>query len=281
MVNLTFVDMHTHTTASDGMCSPADNVRQALQAGLAAVAITDHDTVSGIEEARMEGERIGIEVVPGVEISTMDRGVDIHILGYYLDYQDPVLLQRLSRLRDMRNDRNSLILNRLNELGIHITMDEVNQHLISHTGDDQSIGRPHIANVLVARGIVDTVADAFELYLGKGRAAYVNLPRISPREALDWVREAGGKAVLAHPGLYNNEDIVHDIIQLGIHGIEVYHSDHTEAQRQYYYELATRHGLLITAGSDYHGSRGGVIFHGAIGSERIHTEVLEQLKSPE
>lgn len=278
MANITYVDLHTHTTASDGVCTPAANVRLALEAGLAALAITDHDTVSGIDEARLEGDRLGIEVVPGVEISTVDRGVDVHILGYYMDDKDLVFNERLSQLRDTRIIRNALILSRLNELGIRITMKEVNDHLTEQKSVDQTMGRPHIADVLVARGIVNTVAEAFELYLGKGGAAYVNPPRIGPLEAIKWIREAGGRAVLAHPGLYNNEEIVKDIIQHGIDGIEAYHSDHSEEQQQHYNELANRHGLIVTAGSDFHGTKAGVTFHGAIGSKRMDTRVLELLK---
>ncbi|MEX2416583.1 MAG: PHP domain-containing protein [Paenibacillaceae bacterium] len=278
MDNITYVDLHTHTTASDGVCTPADNVRLALQAGLAAIAITDHDTVSGIDEARLEGGRIGIEVVPGVEISTLDRGVDVHILGYYINDKDPIFNQRLSQLRDTRNIRNTLILNRLNELGIRITLKEVNDHLIQQKSMDQTIGRPHIADVLIARGIVKTVAEAFELYLGKGGSAYINPPRISPKLAIDWIREAGGKAVLAHPGLYGDEEIVKDTIQHGIDGIEAYHSDHNEEQQKHYNELAARHELIVTAGSDFHGTKAGVTFHGAIGYKRMDTRVLELLK---
>ncbi len=278
MEMITYVDLHTHTTASDGVHTPTDNVRLALAAGLAAVAITDHDTVSGIDEALQEGERIGIHVVPGVEISTVDRGVDVHILGYYMDDKDPLFNQRLAQLRDTRNIRNKLVLNRLNELGIRITMEEVNERLIHQKSKDQSLGRPHIADVLIARGIVNTVAEAFKLYLGQGGAAYVNPPRITPREAIDWIREAGGKAVLAHPGLYNNEAIVLDIIGYGIDGIETYHSDHNGEQRKHYYDLAVQHGLIITAGSDFHGIKAGVTYHGEIGAERISTQVLQLLK---
>lgn len=278
MAIITYVDLHTHTTASDGVCTPATNVRLALEAGLAAIAITDHDTVSGIDEARLEGDRLGIEVVPGVEISTVDHGVDVHILGYYMDDKDLVFNERLSQLRDTRIIRNALILSRLNELGIRITMKEVNDHLTEQKSVDQTMGRPHIADVLIARGIVNTVAEAFELYLGKGGAAYVNPPRIGPHEAIKWIREAGGRAVLAHPGLYNNEEIVKDIIQHGIDGIEAYHSDHSEEQQQHYNELANRHGLIVTAGSDFHGTKAGVTFHGAIGSKRMDTRVLELLK---
>jgi predicted metal-dependent phosphoesterase TrpH len=276
---ITYADLHTHTTASDGVCTPSENVRLAHAAGLTAIAITDHDTVSGLDEARLEGERLGIEVVPGVEISTLDHGIDIHILGYYIDDKDVVFNDRLSQLRDTRHIRNNLMINRLNDLGIRITMKEVSDNLIQQKTMDQTIGRPHIADALVARGIVESVAEAFDLYLGKNGAAYANPPRIGPIEAIRWIREAGGKAVLAHPGLYNNEQIVEQIIQQGIDGIEAYHSDHNDHQQIYYNELGHRHGLIITAGSDFHGMRGDVTFHGSIGSKRVDTKVLDLLKS--
>jgi predicted metal-dependent phosphoesterase TrpH len=276
---ITYADLHTHTTASDGVCTPSENVRLAHAAGLAAIAITDHDTVSGLDEARLEGDRLGIEVVPGVEISTVDHGIDIHILGYYIDDKDVIFNERLSQLRDTRHIRNNLIIHRLNDLGIRITMKEVSDNLICQKTMDQTIGRPHIADALVARGIVGSVAEAFDLYLGSSGAAYANPQRIAPVEAIRWIREAGGKAVLAHPGLYNNEQIVEQIIQQGIDGIEAYHSDHSEDQQMYYHELGHKHGLIITAGSDFHGTRGDTTFHGPIGSKRVTTQVLDLLRS--
>jgi predicted metal-dependent phosphoesterase TrpH len=279
MTIITYVDLHTHTTASDGVCTPSENVRLAHKAGLVGIAITDHDTVSGLDEARLEGEQVGVEVVPGVEISTVDRGIDVHILGYYMNDKDALFNERLSQLRDTRNIRNNLILDRLNELGIRITMKEVVDHLVEQKSVDQTLGRPHIADVLVARGVVKTVAEAFELYLGVGGAAYVNPPRIVPSEAISWIREAGGKAVLAHPGLYNNEELVEAIIRDGIDGIEAFHSDHNEEQQRYYNDLGNRYGLIVTAGSDFHGTKDGVTFHGAIGSKCVDASILYLLKS--
>ncbi|CAM4285839.1 hypothetical protein FHS16_002281 [Paenibacillus endophyticus] len=277
-------DLHTHTTASDGMHAPASNVRLAKEAGLAAIAITDHDTVAGVEEAVAEGERLGITVVPGVEVSTVAAGVDIHILGYYTNNEDQSWLSRLASLRGLRDRRNVMIVDRLRELGIAVTMEDV---ITAAHGDRTrselqsaavSIGRPHIAAALIAKGAVSNMREAFDRYLAAGAAAYVNLPRLQPFEAIDWIREAGGTSVIAHPVLYGNDALVEEIIQYGAQGIEVYHSDHGPQDERRYAELADRYQLIVTGGSDFHGSREGIIFHGAVGSRTVSADVLRQLQ---
>ncbi len=277
-------DLHTHTTASDGMQSPAENVRLAKAAGLSAVAITDHDTVAGVAEAMLEGERLGIAVVPGVEVSTVANGTDIHILGYYTNNDDVKWLTRLASLRGVRDQRNEMIVNKLRELGIALTMDEViaaahgESAMESQKAADASIGRPHIAAALIRKGIVSNMKEAFDRYLKTGAAAYVNPPRLNPFEAIDWIREAGGTSVIAHPGLYGNDSLVEEIIRYGVQGIEVLHSDHGPEEERRYAELAASYHLIATGGSDFHGSRSGVVFHGAIGSRTVHANVLQQLE---
>ncbi|GGG89452.1 PHP domain-containing protein [Paenibacillus radicis (ex Gao et al. 2016)] len=281
-------DLHTHTTASDGTRQPADNVRLAKEAGLSAVAITDHDTMAGVEEAIAEGERIGITVVPGVELSTVAEGRDIHILGYYTDWRDVLWQERLAGLRGTRDQRNEMIVERLVQLGVSITMDEVIRAAASSeaAGDGngssarakgKTIGRPHIAEVLLNKGVVSTMKEAFDLYLAEGAAAYVNPPRLHPFEAIEWIREAGGTSVIAHPGLYGDDELVEKIVRRGIEGIEAYHSDHDAEAEARYVQMAERHGLLVTGGSDYHGERQGKVFHGAIGSRTVNADVLRQL----
>ncbi|WP_169083164.1 PHP domain-containing protein [Paenibacillus sp. PL91] len=283
-LNNGLADLHTHTTASDGMQSPAENVRLAKEAGLAAIAITDHDTVAGVAEAMLEGKRLGITVVPGVEVSTVASGTDIHILGYYTNNEDEKWLSRLSSLRGLRGQRNEMILNKLNELGIAVTMEEViaaahgNSNMESLQAAAVSIGRPHIAAVLVNKGIVSNMKEAFDLYLKTGAAAYVNPPRLNPFEAVDWIREAGGTSVIAHPGLYGNDSLVEEIIRYGIQGIEVFHSDHNPEDESRYAQLAAKYQLIATGGSDFHGSRQGVIFHGEIGNRTVDAKVLQQLE---
>jgi 3',5'-nucleoside bisphosphate phosphatase len=200
-------DLHTHTKASDGTCEPAENVRLAKEAGLASVAITDHDTVAGIPAAIEAASELEMEVIPGVEISSVARGQDIHVLGYFVPYEDAAFQEKLVGLRETRHERNKLLIARLQELGIAITLEGVYRR---KTGTDKNIGRPHIAEEMMELGVVGSIEEAFEKYLGKGGAAYVNPPRITPQEAITLIKEAGGVAVLAHPGLYEDDELVRD-----------------------------------------------------------------------
>lgn len=271
-------DLHTHTLASDGTQPAARNVRLAKDAGLSAVAITDHDTVAGIEEALAEGARLGIDVVPGVEISTVANGQDIHVLGYFIDCREPLFLSRLEQLRRTRDLRNEMLIRRLQELGLQITMEEVIDNLERPLRDNESVGRPHIAALMVKKGYVDSMEQAFERYLGKNGAAYVNPPRIRPEEAIRWIKEAGGAAVLAHPGLYDDDALVRELIDAGLDGLEAYHSDHAPEVEAKYAALAAQYGLIVTAGSDFHGERHGRVFHGPIGARTVDCAVIEQLR---
>ncbi|WP_159887083.1 PHP domain-containing protein [Paenibacillus puerhi] len=272
-----YADLHTHTIASDGTGTPSDNVRLAAAAGLEAIAITDHDTVGGLKEALEAGERYGITVVPGIEISTIHEGLDIHVLGYWVDWQDSLFLERLEQLRSVRDRRNEMIVDRLRSLGMDITMADVvaSASLLKRDGD--TIGRPHIADALVRKGYVGSMAEAFDRFLGRGAAAYANPPRISPFEAIRWIREAGGSPVLAHPGLYGCDELIPLLAAQGLAGLEAYHSDHTPEQEAAYAAMAAEHGFLITAGSDYHGERGGVVFHAPIGTRRVESAIIDQL----
>ncbi|QHW35346.1 PHP domain-containing protein [Paenibacillus rhizovicinus] len=270
-------DLHTHTTASDGMQRPADNVAIAKAKGLAAIAITDHDTVDGIDEAMEAGERLGITVVPGVEISTVAEGIDIHVLGYYMDWKDSGWRSKLERLLTLREQRNEMIIEKLNGLGMAVTLQDIEDEARAHGKDSGSMGRPHIAAVLIKKGYVGSMQEAFDRYLAQGAAAYANPPRLHPFEALAWIREAGGTSVIAHPGLYGNDELVREIVADGAQGIEVYHSDHDEADEARYLKLAEEFGLIVTGGSDFHGERQGVIFHGDIGSRTVDASVLDLL----
>jgi predicted metal-dependent phosphoesterase TrpH len=277
-----FVDLHTHTTASDGLHAPEENVRMAREAGLAAVAITDHDTVAGLPAAYREGARLGVTVVAGVEISTVANGQDIHVLGYDMNLEDSLFLERLGELRSVRRRRNDLMLERLRELGIPIRREEVEaiQAERQAAADRQadSMGRPHIADWLIRGGYVADLREAFDRYLGKGGQAYVNPPRIHPAEAIRWIHEAGGCAVLAHPGLYGDDPLVEELIRTGLDGIEALHSDHTPEQEERYRRMAKQAGLVVTGGSDFHGARQGEMFHGPVGNRRVGIEALEQLQ---
>ena len=268
-------DLHTHTKASDGTCEPAENVRLAKEAGLNALAITDHDTVAGVPEALAAGTDLGIEVIPGVEVSSVGSGQDIHVLGYFIPYEDSDFQERLVGLRETRHERNQLLIAKLQELGIPITLESVYRR---KQGTDKNIGRPHIAEELIKLGIVATIEEAFEKYLGKGAAAYVNPPRITPQEAIRLIQDAGGAAVLAHPGLYDDDELVQELIAFGLDGIEVNHPDNTAEQRLAYSTWAKEHGLVITGGSDFHGWRGEEPFHAMLGSHTAQMEAVERLR---
>ncbi|MED1947189.1 MULTISPECIES: PHP domain-containing protein [Brevibacillus] len=269
-------DLHTHTKASDGTCEPAENVRLAKEAGLAALAITDHDTVAGIPEAIEAASALGVEIIPGVEVSSVGKGQDIHVLGYFVPYEDPAFEERLFRLRETRHERNQLLIARLQELGIDISLEKVYRR---KQGTDKNIGRPHIAEELMELGVVSTIAEAFDKYLGKGGAAYVNPPRITPQEAITLIKEAGGVAVLAHPGLYDDDELVEELIVFGLDGIEVNHPDNDEVQKMRYSKWAAQYGLVVTGGSDFHGWRGEEPFHAMLGSYTAEMDAVEQLRA--
>jgi 3',5'-nucleoside bisphosphate phosphatase len=270
------MDCHVHTTASDGIHSPSEVVRLARKAGLAAVAITDHDTVSGIDEAMEEGKRLGIDVVPGVEISTLWQGKEIHMLGLFLNHRDPFLTAKLEELRNVRVLRNRMMIKKLNQLGIDITLEEVEARKKGKA--DLNVGRPHIAEVLIEKGVVRTMNEAFDLYLGKDGKAYVTPDRISPMEAVNLIHRSGGAAVIAHPGLYGLDELIPLLVEKGLDGIEVNHPDHAEEDRERYYRMAIEYRLIATAGSDFHGERNGSMYHAPLGTCTVDVETILALR---
>ncbi len=274
---IAYVDLHTHTTASDGTCTPSENVKLAAEAGLAALAITDHDTFGGLAEAIEAGKELGIEVVPGVEISTAWEGQDIHILGYYMEWGGERMQSRLAGLRDVRAKRNVRLAERLRQLDIAITVADV-ERLAQANGATGSVGRPHFAEWLVQHGYCTDMGEAFDKYLGTNGTAYVQVDRISPFEAIDFIHESGGAAVVAHPGLYDADELVERLIQHGVDGIEVAHADHTSEQELHYREMAEQGNVVVTAGSDFHGYRDGVVFHAPLGSRRTSLDVVRELE---
>ncbi len=247
------IDLHLHTTHSDGSFSTAEVMAFAKQAGLAALAITDHDIVDGIPEATAIGKELGIEVVPGVEISSRLGESELHILGYFLNWTDPLLAQRLSTLRDSRHLRNPKIVQRLNELGIPITYEEVRA-----LAGTESVGRPHIARLLMEKKFVTSAKEAFDRYLANGRPAFVDRDLPAPADAVRWIREAGGVPVLAHPTWVRTSAeglrvLVQELKAVGLGGVEVHYSTHTPSQTTEYLDLAKQCDLLVTGGSDFHG----------------------------
>ncbi|HYA90061.1 MAG TPA: PHP domain-containing protein [Thermodesulfobacteriota bacterium] len=249
-----YVDLHLHTTASDGVLSPSEIVRYAKAKGLQAIAITDHDTVEGCEEGLLEGERIGFEVIPGIEISADHSPGSMHILGFFLDIHHPLLTERLKFLQKARAERNPKITEKLNKLGIEITFEEV----LRASGGGQ-VGRPHFANVLLEKKVVRNFQEAFDRFLKKGAPAYVDKFRFTSKEALHFINQAEGVAVLAHPntlgmdGYSELEKIILHLVNEGLKGIEVYYPEHSPAEILQYKSLAEKYGLLSTGGTDYHG----------------------------
>ncbi|QGG56786.1 PHP domain-containing protein [Paenibacillus sp. FSL W8-1187] len=272
-------DLHAHTNASDGVDSPASVARMAAEAGLDALAITDHDTMAGVEEAVREGKRLGLLVLPGIELSASEDGIDIHVLGYGMDADDPLWRERLLLQGSARTRRNERMVERLQALGIELTLEEAMEAARAAGAEPASLGRPHLASVLVAKGAAASIRDAFDRYLGEGAPGYAALPRIAPEEAVEWIIEAGGVPVLAHPGLYGRDDIVKRLASGGrLAGIETSHPSHDERQEQRYAAIADRFGLFATGGSDYHGNRGGEQRHSAVGAKTADAApLLERL----
>jgi predicted metal-dependent phosphoesterase TrpH len=274
-----FVDLHTHSTASDGTLAPADVVREAQQAGLSALALTDHDTVAGIREAADEAKKLGIDFLTGIEISCQyPRPGTMHLLGYGIDPTSRVLHETMRRLVEARDERNWKVVDALQQQGVTITPDEV--RAVSGGG---VIGRPHIAQVLLTKGYVSSVREAFKQYLGQGGSAFFDKEMFTPRQAIELVCDSGGIAVLAHPVQLRKENFaqltntIKDLADLGLGGVEVIHSDHRESLIHELAELADRFGLLKTGGSDFHGANKPHIKLGFAGTRRIPRECYDQL----
>lgn len=248
-------DLHCHSTESDGTLSPRQLVELARELGLASLALTDHDTIAGVEEAQAAGRELGVRVISGVEISVEYAAKTVHMLGYCFDSGAERLKEGLARLVSGRNERNAKIVARLNELGLAVTLEEIEAE-----AGGKVVGRPHIARVLLKHGYVETWEEAFDKYLARGAAAYFERLRFTPVDAVALIREAGGVAVLAHPkyvALHENEtleDVVRTLVEAGLDGIECYYTDHTEEETAAYMELARRYGLIVTGGSDFHGA---------------------------
>jgi hypothetical protein len=265
-----FCDLHIHTYYSDGVHSPTEVVEMAKMKGLSAIAITDHDSVSGIEEGVRAGERRGIEVVHGVELSSQEGLRDVHILGYLISLNRSALTEKLRFFREERVKRAHIIIKKLRDLGISIELDEILQ--ISKNG---SVGRPHIAQVLLKKGYVSSIKEAFDKYIGYESPAYVPKYKMSPKEAISLIRSSGGIPVYAHPGVHADPEYIVHLSKLGLMGIEVWHPDHSEEDIKVLIEIADRCGLIKTGGTDFHGIEKG---KAPIGEIKIPCSYLNLLK---
>lgn len=290
--NRNLVDLHTHSTASDGTLKPMEVVRRAYKMGLKAIALTDHDTVDGVKEAVREcgylNEEMSVyatedkgvfEVVPGIEISCNYESVELHILGLFLDCENEVLLKGLESLRAKRVARNLLMIELFEKHGMPITMEE-----LCHGNVDTVVTRAHFARVMQEKGYVKTKNQAFDKWLSPGKPLYIPKPTITPEYAMDLLNQASAVPVLAHPYQYKlgdagTEKCVKYLMELGLKGIEAYHSSNNQYESGKLKELAVQNGLLVTGGSDFHGSNKPDIELGiGRGGLRVHESLLEEVR---
>jgi predicted metal-dependent phosphoesterase TrpH len=249
------IDLHTHSNRSDGTFTPSEVVRAAAERDLDVIALTDHDTTEGLEEAIAAGGELGVEVVPGVEFSAEHERTSVHVLCYWPDVGDAGLQAELKRLRDDRFRRGEMMVEKLQALGFPISFERVRE--IAGGGN---IVRPHVAQAMVEAGIVASEEEAFERYIADGGPAHVPKHALDPVDAVTLIRAAGGLCVLAHPGMWGDqtsvpEGLIERMAAAGMVGLEVDHTDHTPEQRARYRALADRLGLIATGGSDCHGTR--------------------------
>ncbi|MFT5727828.1 MAG: putative metal-dependent phosphoesterase TrpH [Desulforhopalus sp.] len=272
------VDLHIHSTMSDGTMSPTEIVDLAYKKGLSCIALTDHDTVAGNQEAQERGDVVGLEVISGMELSVSFEEFNVHLLGYLIDSENVSLLRSLHTLQEARETRNREILHILEVSGIHITEKELQK--VSGTGQT---GRPHIAKILMEKKVVRSMDEAFEKYLGRDGSAYVSRFVLDMKSAVDVIHKAGGLAVVAHPyHLIKNDMISGEILfrlkELGVDGIETYYPTHSRKFRKQLIKLAEKYGLLLTGGSDYHGTiRRGTTLAGGKGVS-VPAELVEIMR---
>jgi predicted metal-dependent phosphoesterase TrpH len=248
------IDLHLHSTASDGTLAPPALVARAAAAGLTVVSVTDHDTTAGFDDARDAASRHGLALVPGIEITAVEDGRDVHVLGYFIDPHAAPLARFLERQRADRVDRVVRIGARLRDLGCPIDVGPLLAAAARGTG--RSIGRPQIADALAAAGYARDRVEAFDRFLGDGRPAFVPRAGEAPEHVIAVIRGAGGIASLAHPALLGRDDLIPRLARTGLAAVEACHSDHDAAAERHYRGLAAAHGLAVSGGSDYHGDSG-------------------------
>jgi 3',5'-nucleoside bisphosphate phosphatase len=268
------VDLHTHSTASDGIYSPTELLRQAAAAGLQVQALTDHDSTNGLAEAFQAAQTHNIELIPGIELNTDVKGGEVHVLGYFIEYQRPQFQSVLNTLRDARVRRGQRMVEKLNEQGLDITWERVRE--IAHG----SVGRPHVAEALLEKGYVKSIEEAFDKYIGKGRPGYVPRYKLAPQDAIRLIASANGIPVMAHPltipGLEGLRQWLPDLIAAGLLGLEVYYGPYTPEQVQALLTIADEHDLIPTGGTDFHGPD---IHPTPLGGRYVPYASIERLKA--
>lgn len=265
-----YADLHIHTYYSDSTFSPEEVVSTADKQGLSAIAICDHDCVDGIEECRKLALPVGIEVVPGVELTVEKEDAEIHILGYFINWKDEEFQKKMKVLQSARIDRIHKMVEKLEAEGIPVKADE-----IFRLAGKGTVGRLHVAQAILNTGKIRNFKEVFEKYIGFLKPCYVSNVRFTPREAIETIRGVGGVPVLAHPHTMGKDEYIPELIEYGLGGMEVYHTDHRPSVRKHYLELAERYGLLVTGGSDCHGMGKGRVL---IGTVRVPYEIVEKLK---
>jgi len=271
-----YIDLHIHTVFSDGSLTPGEVVQFAKKSGFTAISITDHDNIGGIQSALNEGAVSGVEIVPGVELSVLYalNPAEMHILGYYIDWQNKEFQHELQLFRDARLKRAWIMMEKFHKLGIAINEEKI----FSVSGKNGSIGRLHFAKYLLESGIVNNIKEAFNKYLDINKPAYVPKKILTAEQAIRMIAGTGGIPVLAHPyyGNFDNDNVLKELIGYGLKGIEALHTRHTKEVEKKFIEIGSRFGLIITGGSDFHGqvdpdSR-------TIGLQKIPYSVLTQIK---
>jgi 3',5'-nucleoside bisphosphate phosphatase len=265
-----YIDLHLHSTYSDGLDTPEELLNKARKRKLAAISISDHDNVDGIRVARELLHDNDPELVPGVELSAGRSGEDIHILGYYIDIDSESLNETLSGLREIRNQRGAEMLNKLKDLGINVPPE-----LVRELAGNAAVSRPHVAEAMLRVGAIKSFEMAFVKYIGYDGPAYVPKGNLTPKEAIDLVHDAGGLALLAHPIIANTIQYLDEFVSYGLDGIEVYHAHHNSRTRRRLIEKAHDRSLLMSGGSDYHGRSG---HHDMIGDQQVPYEYLTAIK---
>ena len=264
-----FADLHLHTNFSDGTFSPEELVGYAVQQKLSAIALTDHDTVEGCARAAAACEAAKIQFIAGSELTAEQDDNEIHILGYFLDLQNEKLLTETAKFQTVRQNRIREMVARLNELNVPLDVDEVFK-----LASCRAPGRPHVARALVNAGLVESLDEAFERFLKKNRPAWVPKMKMSALDAIELIHQAGGLAVMAHPGLNRCDEVIPGLVQAGLDGIECFHTKHPKTTSEHYLQIAKQYGLLVTGGSDCHGMNKG---RPLVGTVRLPFHYLEKL----
>lgn len=265
-----YADLHLHTNFSDGTFSPEQLILRAKKAGLSCISVVDHDTVSGIALSIEAGLKEDIEVIPGIELTADYEGTEIHFLGYFIDHKNKKLIDQLAILKENRIQRIYKMAEKLNALGIGLSAESVFE--ISGFG---SVGRLHVARAMVKQGLVATTNEAFNRFIGDKGPAYISGFKLTPKEAIALIKQAGGVPVLAHPYSLRNDELIKEFAKLGLIGLEVHYSEHSQAMVNFYLDLAKEYNLLVTGGSDCHGNAKPEV---KIGSIKIPYELVEKLK---